>query len=138
MINIKNVITGIIPADTGNDFIQILGFPERLKKEHWDSFFEFKTKEIDIGICNGKTFSNGMGLGFDAKVASENYISPTKVKKGSKEKYYWHIIKNILFFKEQKMFIKPISDKEIECFLTTISIGRRFAGGFFPYSRSYC
>jgi diacylglycerol kinase (ATP) len=77
-------------------------------------------------------FLNGMGLGFDAQVAAENYTVPGKVKKGGKHKYIWHIVKTILFFKEKRM--KMISDQstsETDCFINTISIGRRFAGGFF-------
>ena len=77
-------------------------------------------------------FLNGMGLGFDAQVAAENYTEPGQVKKGGKQKYLWHIIKTILFFREKQM--KVTSGQNIlqtDCFINTVSIGRRFAGGFF-------
>src|SRR5664279_4918738 len=44
LINKNDVITGIIPAGTGNDFIQILGFPNRFAEKdgfgfgQWNDF----------------------------------------------------------------------------------------------------
>ncbi len=43
---------------------------------------------MDVGTVNGMIFLNGMGLGFDAQVAAENYTEPGKVKKGGKHKYH--------------------------------------------------
>ena len=132
LIGRKDVVIGIIPAGTGNDFIQILGFPGRFTDSDWDTFFRCNIIALDAGTVNGMVFLNGMGLGFDAQVAAENYTAPGKVKKGGKYKYIWHIIKTLLFFREKKMkVIDTDSSHETDCFINTISIGRRFAGGFF-------
>jgi diacylglycerol kinase (ATP) len=132
LINNKNVIAGLIPAGTGNDFIQILGFPDRFGEKEWDMFFDANIISMDVGSCNGMMFLNGMGLGFDAQVASENYVEPGKVKKGGKHKYIWHIVKTLLFFREKRMtMITGSGMKETDCFINTVAIGRRFAGGFF-------
>lgn len=132
LINKKNVITGIIPAGTGNDFIQILGFPNRFGDTDWDIFFSKNIIAMDAGSCNGMIFLNGMGLGFDAQVAAENYTEPGKVKRGSKYKYIWHIVKTLLFFREKKMtVITGDGRNETDCFINTIAVGRRFAGGFY-------
>jgi len=73
-----------------------------------------------------------MGLGFDAQVAAENYTEPGKVKKGGKYKYIWHIVKTLLFFREKRMTVlETEGSRETDCFINTISNGRRFAGGFF-------
>jgi YegS/Rv2252/BmrU family lipid kinase len=131
LINKKDVIIGIIPAGTGNDFIQILGFPNRFGDGDWETFFKGVTIAMDAGICNGMIFLNGMGLGFDAQVAAENYTESGEVKKGGKNKYIWQIIKTILFFREKRMTVKSEDGKyETDCFINTIAIGRRFAGGF--------
>ncbi len=54
---------------------------------------------MDAGLVNGRHFLNGMGLGFDAQVAAENYVAPDEVAKGSgKGKYIWHILKTLLFY----------------------------------------
>ncbi|MFN8239704.1 MAG: diacylglycerol kinase family protein [Bacteroidales bacterium] len=127
-----SITTGLVPAGTGNDFIQILGFPGRFEDKDWDIFFKGSTIDMDCGYCNGNIFLNGMGLGFDAQVAAENYTAPGEVKKGGKYKYIWHILKTLLFYREKKMVISTGSGKEeTDCFINTVAIGRRFAGGFF-------
>jgi YegS/Rv2252/BmrU family lipid kinase len=133
LIGQKQVTTGLIPAGTGNDFIQILGFPDRFAEKHWDIFFKQSTIKMDVGQVNGLHFLNGMGLGFDAQVAAENYVNPGEVAKGGgKGKYIWHIVKTLLFYKEGKVTIASRDqEQETDCFINTISIGRRFAGSFF-------
>jgi diacylglycerol kinase (ATP) len=132
LVNNKDIVVGIIPAGTGNDFIQILGFPNRFTDKHWNIFFEQNTMDLDVGTCNGNYFLNGMGLGFDAEVAAQNYEGEDMVKKGGKDKYIRHILKTILFFKEKRMkFLSDNGNGYTDCFINTTSIGRRFAGGFF-------
>lgn len=133
LVNMKDAIIGIIPAGTGNDFIQILGYPNRFADADWVSFFKKNTTTMDVGSVNGKIFLNGMGLGFDAEVAAQNYTKSGEVKEsGWKYRYIWHIVKTLLFFKEKKMtVINGTERQETDCFINTISIGRRFAGGFF-------
>jgi len=132
LLNKKNVTIGIIPAGTGNDFIQILGFPNRFEEKDWDIFFKATTTGMDIGSCNGMIFLNGMGLGFDAEVAAQNYTEDGKVKEGGKNRYIWHIVKTLLFFREKRMKVLNGTDEhETDCFINTIAIGRRFAGSFF-------
>ncbi|MBN1115928.1 MAG: diacylglycerol kinase family lipid kinase [Bacteroidales bacterium] len=132
LIEFPEVTTGLIPAGTGNDFAQILGQNEKFTEKDWDIFFEAKTQKLDVGRCNGNMFFNGMGLGFDAQVASENYITPDQVKERSKNLYVWHILKNLLFYKER--IFKTSTNGEMHKtlgFMNTISIGRRYAGDFF-------
>jgi len=132
LIDKESVTTGLIPAGTGNDFIQILGFPNRFTDIDWDIFFKGMVIGLDAGSCNGMIFFNGMGLGFDAQVAAENYTEPGKVKQGSKYKYIWHIVKTLLFFREKRMTVITSTGRhETDCFINTIAIGRRFAGSFF-------
>lgn len=133
LIHQKHINTGLVPAGTGNDFIQILGFPDRFNGKLWDIFFAEHTIAMDVGNVNGMYFLNGMGLGFDAQVAAENYIEPDEVAKGSgKGKYIWHILKTLLFYKECQVTISSRNEiKNSDCFINTISIGRRFAGSFF-------
>jgi diacylglycerol kinase (ATP) len=132
LVNKKDVTIGIIPAGTGNDFSQITGFHSRFKEGDWDIFFRENIIPMDVGIVNDMIFLNGMGLGFDAEVAAENYTESGEVKKGGPQKYIWHIIKTLLLFKEKKMTVIKKGDLyETDCFINTISVGRRFAGGFF-------
>ena len=132
LIGNKEIVAGIIPAGTGNDYSQIPGFPNRFTEKDWDIFFRKNVISQDVGTVNGAIFLNGMGLGFDAEVAAQNYTEGGKVRKGGADKYLWHIVKTLLFFKERKMIIVTNGNRiETECFMNTISIGRRFAGSFF-------
>jgi len=134
LANNKNITFGAIPAGTGNDFIDILGFSDRFSDSDWEILFEENTIKMDVGKCNERYFINGMGLGFDAQVAAENYQpeNSRKVKKGSKSKYWWHIIKTLIFYKEKEMRVTIDGQvKETKSFLNTIANGRRLAGGFY-------
>jgi len=132
LIGNKDIVAGIIPAGTGNDYSQIPGFPNRFTEKDWDIFFRRNVISQDVGTVNGAIFLNGMGLGFYAEVVAHNYTEVGKVRKGGDDKYIWHIVKTLLFFRERKMIIITNGDRiETECFMNTISIGRRFAGSFF-------
>lgn len=134
LVGQKEVIFGAIPAGTGNDFINILGFSDRFAERDWDIFFEENTVLMDVGQCNDHYFINGMGLGFDAQVAFENYETQNSrlVKGGSKSKYWWHILKTLVLYKERDMLVSTNGEPEpTKSFLNTIAIGRRLAGGFY-------
>ena len=124
LIGNKKVVTGLIPAGTGNDFIQILGFAGRFDQKQWDQFFGMHKISMDVGKVNQMHFLNGMGLGFDAQVAAENYVEPGEVAKGGgKGKYIWHILKTLLFYRESRVKIESRSEtRETDCFINTISI----------------
>jgi len=131
LIHNDDTVMGIVPAGTGNDFIQILGFPDRFEDKHWEIFFAKNTIAMDVGSVNNLTFINGMGLGFDAEVAAQNYTGEDTIKQGDKNKYIWHILKTLFFFREKRMTVLSDGNQhETDCFINTISIGRRFAGGF--------
>jgi YegS/Rv2252/BmrU family lipid kinase len=130
LVHSEDVTFGAVSAGTGNDFIGLLGFSEHFTDLDWKVFFEGNTVNIDVGKCNKRYFLNGMGFGFDASVAVENY-KDMQVKKGRKSKYLWQIIKTLLFYREKIMRIEVNGEKsEHRCFLTTIGNGRRFGGGF--------
>ncbi len=132
LIGQNDVVTGLVPAGTGNDFIQILGFPDRFGEEHWKSFFDCSITNMDTGTCNGILFLNALGLGFDGEVAAKNYVAPGETKKGGKIKYTWMILSTLLFFREKKAKITSNGTaSETTCFMNTIGNGRRSAGAFY-------
>ncbi|NOZ62010.1 MAG: diacylglycerol kinase family lipid kinase [Calditrichaeota bacterium] len=134
LVGRTNVIFGAISAGTGNDFIHILGFSDHFTDEDWEAFWRKNIIAMDVGKCNDRYFLNGMGLGFDAQVAVENYQPEDgqSAKKGSKNKYLWHILKTLVTYREQKMTIRHNGEEKIShTFLNTIANGRRLAGGFY-------
>ncbi len=134
LVGKRGAIFGAVPAGTGNDFIGITGFSETLSSHEWDTFFECHIAQMDVGYCNDRHFINGMGLGFDAQVAWENYNSKLheRVKGGDKTKYVWHIVKTLLTYREKTMRLTVGKEtREVKSFLNTIANGRRLAGGFY-------
>lgn len=141
LVGHPEVIFGPIPAGTGNDFIPLTGFAGRFSEEDWQTFFRQETMVMDVGCCNGRYFINGMGLGFDAYVASENYRreseanaarNETVKKEGGKNKYFWHIIKTLMTYREDTVVIHHqgrIESRRI--LLNSIGNGRRMAAGLF-------
>lgn len=146
LVGKPEVTFGAISAGTGNDFIGILGFNEHFTDRDWEIFAEQNVISMDAGKCNDRYFINGMGLGMDAQVAAENYeytLSLTDkktgyVKKGSKAKYQWHILKTLLFYKEQsaQVTLKDTTEERY-LFLNSIGMGRRMAGGLFLTPKAY-
>ncbi len=70
----RGTALGLIPVGTGNDFARAAGIAadsERAATELGQRIASGKPlRTIDIGECNGRFFSNGVGIGIDAKVAS--------------------------------------------------------------------
>jgi diacylglycerol kinase (ATP) len=134
LINKPQVTFGAIAAGTGNDFITLLGFSNHFTENDWKILFEQNTIQMDVGKCNDRYFINGMGLGYDAQVAAENYHveNSRTVKGGSKTKYWWHILKTLVVYKELDMKVTLNNEtKTTKTFLNTIANGRRLAGGFY-------
>ena len=128
----NDVTFGMVSAGTGNDFAPALGFSGHFTEADWQAFFELNTVRMDVGKCNDNYFLNGMGLGFDAQVAAENYNPEGAVKGGSGTKYLRHILKNLILYKE-RMFHAEFDGRTRDAmtFMKTIGNGRRIGGGYF-------
>ncbi len=140
LVSRRGVTFGAVAAGTGNDFIHVLGFPDRFADAQWAALFAGVTADMDVGRCNNRFFLNGMGLGFDAQVASENYHLENggEVRRGSKAKYTWHIVKNLLAYSERPMRVTLAGrTEERRTFLNTIANGRRLAGGLMLTPRAF-
>jgi diacylglycerol kinase (ATP) len=128
IIDREGITFGCVSGGTGNDFIQVLGFSNHFTDNDWDILFDENTILMDVGKCNENYFLNGMGLGFDAKVATENFANDD----GSTGNYLWHILKHLFTYKENEMtFEIDGSTFTQKSFMNTIGIGRRFAGGYY-------
>jgi diacylglycerol kinase family enzyme len=140
LVNARSAVFGAVAAGTGNDMIHMLGFPDRFTDAEWQALFEGVTAKMDVGRCNGAYFFNGMGLGFDAQVAYENYHMENggEVRKGSKSKYFWQIIKTIFLYREKDIRVTMGGRTESrKCFLNSIGNGRRIAGGLFLTPKAF-
>lgn len=60
---------GVITAGTGNDFVKMLGIPaDPVGAAH--IAMQAATRQVDAGLVNDRFFTNGVGVGFDARVAA--------------------------------------------------------------------
>lgn len=131
LVDREDMALGIISAGTGNDYNYLAGFPERFEEKHWTALKERKTRTFDVGICNGQYFFNGMGLGFDAAMTAASHTDREKTGKSGKGRYTQIILKTLVGYREEgRTMIKDGSTEERTSFLTTIAVGRRFAGSY--------
>ncbi len=64
----SDIVMGVIPGGSGNDFYKMLGNNSRTENGFKTAFFG-RPHPVDVGLVNGRTFFNAVGIGFDAEVA---------------------------------------------------------------------
>jgi YegS/Rv2252/BmrU family lipid kinase len=124
-----NVPFLILPAGSGNDFARMLY--GRLKAVAlFPKIKEQATRQVDLGICNGRYFLNGVGLGFDGAIARQTQqnkpgLLPVKMK------YYLAIFKNILRFRSFNCQISRNGiTTNVRAFMIAVANGTDYGGGF--------
>ena len=119
----------IIPAGTGNDYIKSLrigdSFEEQLK-----TIVQGQATSVDLGICNGRKFTNGMGVGFDGQIVAHMLNRKTPFLSGH-AKYYYHVLHILSGYRSREYKI-TIDEKfhHKKMILMTIAKGTTFGGGF--------
>ncbi len=132
----REVPISVISLGTGNDTIKHiqknLDFNYQLK-----TAFEGEYTKIDAGICNGRIFLNGVGIGFDGKVVE---LMSRKGKKNTGHKAYLHAVIRILLTYREKQVSAHFNNLSIHesILLMTIAKGTTFGGGFLinPYAQN--
>jgi diacylglycerol kinase (ATP) len=122
-----NIPLSIFPGGTGNDFSWML-YREIAVEQQAEMVLSSKPKWVDAGICNGRLFLNGVGIGFDGAIVKDLL---GKKKLAGKSSYMLSVLKNILSFTEKPCTIR-FQDQVIEQSSLMISVanGRRYGGGF--------
>lgn len=117
----------VFPGGTGNDFHWMLYGDLSLEKQV-DKVLEGKPQLIDAGICNGKLFLNGVGVGFDGAVVKDLL---GKKKMAGKVSYLLSILKHIIRYQEKLCILQmPHETISQDCFMISIANGQRYGGGF--------
>ena len=117
----------IFPGGTGNDFHWML-YGAKTIEQQAEQVLEGKPQLIDAGICNGKLFLNGVGIGFDGAIVKDLLC---KKKRPGKTSYLLSILKHIIGYREKLCMIRTIDESISEdCFMISIANGKRYGGGF--------
>ena len=122
-----NLPLAIFKGGTGNDFHWLL-YGEISTEEQVNRVLNASPQPVDAGLCNRKLFINGVGIGFDGKVAADLL---GKEKGEGKTSYLLTILKNIFWYRS---FLCAVSTTEFhwgkKCFMISVANGKRYGGGF--------
>jgi len=117
----------IFKGGSGNDIHWLL-YGNKTFGEQLTLVLSAQGKPMDAGICNGRLFINGVGIGFDGAVARS---LSGKNKRAGKTSFLIAIMKKIFFYRSKEY---TISSNEIEQknrqLLIGAANGRRAGGGF--------
>jgi diacylglycerol kinase (ATP) len=81
-------ILGILPAGSGNDYVKALGVGTKLRRA-LEVLVGGKVRVVDTAEVDGIPFNNGLGIGFDAEVASGVAQAPAYL--GGTGRYLWSV-----------------------------------------------
>jgi len=117
----------IFKGGSGNDIHWLL-YGNKTFEEQLTLVLSGKGKPIDAGICNGRLFINGVGIGFDGAVAKS---LTGKKKRAGKTSFLMAILKKIFFYRSKEYRISSNEiQKENRLLLIGAANGRRAGGGF--------
>ena len=117
----------VVPIGTGNDFSKNLNIGKDLIAQ-LNTSINGKIKWIDVGLCNDRYFLNGMGIGFDGRIA--HLLKKRSFFQGSLA-YLLTVFLNLANYKELPLTFSLDKRKfERRIFLLTIGNGTTFGGGF--------
>ena len=120
----------LFKAGTGNDFQwKLSGY--RSLAEQLNTAIHGVPLAVDAGICNGRYFINGVGIGFDGAVVMD-FINSRKWLQGNLA-YYWAVIKTLSAYHSKQLRININNGNEqviARCFMITVANGSRFGGNF--------
>ncbi|MGB3463901.1 MAG: diacylglycerol kinase family protein [Cyclobacteriaceae bacterium] len=123
-----SVPIGIIPAGTGNDFVKTID-TGKSEKERFDTAIYGEPVNIDAGICNGRKFLNGVGIGFDGQIVAA-MMNKKKLLSGQAA-YYYEVLRILSTYREKPFeFSMDGKNHRENLILLTIANGTTFGGGF--------
>lgn len=117
----------LFAGGTGNDLHATL-YGKQTIAQQIETFSKAHIQWIDAGVCNGKIFLNGIGIGFDGAVVKHLL---NKQKRSGKTSYLLSILKQIFSYGENRCTL-TYDDVTLqkECFMISVANGARYGGGF--------
>lgn len=132
----RNLPISIVSNGTGNDSVKSLHGVLNFEKQV-DIALNGIVRKFDLGICNGRYFVNGVGIGFDGEVVKE--MVERGNKRGTHLDYLLTVLRIVAGFKEKilKFSMDGVSYQK-KILIMTISNGTTFGGGFIinPFAKT--
>lgn len=114
----------LFKGGSGNDFAWKL-FGNRSVKELFTSAISSDPKPVDGGMCNGRYFLNGVGIGFDGAIVKSMGIK--RILSAGYISYLVTVLRHLLFYRE---FYATVHNNSFKTFMLTVANGSRYGGGF--------
>lgn len=123
-----DVPVSIIPAGSGNDFTKMLPLGHTLE-DYIQTMDHGKIIAIDLGICNGRKFANGVGIGFDGQIVQDMQHRHTLLRGATK---YYAFVLRILASYRPRQFSGWLDERKLEGshILLCVGNGSTFGGSF--------
>ncbi|MGZ8667527.1 MAG: diacylglycerol/lipid kinase family protein [Solirubrobacterales bacterium] len=120
---------GIVPGGRGNDLARVLGIPTE-PAEAVALLAQGTTREIDVGVVNGKRFLCIASIGFDS-VANE-IANETRVVRGNLV-YAYAALRALAAWKPARFKVKLDGRETVSCdgYSVAVANSRAFGGGMF-------
>jgi YegS/Rv2252/BmrU family lipid kinase len=119
---------GIVPVGSGNDFAVIAGIP-RDPAAAARRIASGAERRVDVGRVDGRWFTNGVGIGLDARVA----VEANRSRRGRGMGMYLLALARVLrAYTPPAMRVEIDGDEVIDRPLTLVTVGNggRHGGGF--------
>jgi diacylglycerol kinase (ATP) len=122
-------VMGVLPVGSGNCYVKALGVGTNLRRA-LEVLVRGNTRVVDAGEVNGVRFSNGLGIGFDAKVAARVADAPTYL--GGFGRYLYSVLRLLADFQCHEVTLKLDNKDVIESktFLVAVALGTTYGGRF--------
>jgi diacylglycerol kinase (ATP) len=117
----------VFAGGTGNDFHWML-YGDVTTEKQVELVLDASPQFVDGGVCNGRLFLNGVGIGFDGAIVKDLL---GKKKLAGKASYLLSIMKHIIGYHEKPC--KFEMEGEIiskDCFMISAANAERYGGGF--------
>jgi len=118
----RDLTVGVLPVGSGNDYVKALGIGSALGRA-LEVLVGGEVRVVDAGEVNGILFNNGLGIGFDAKVAAGVAEAPAYL--GGTGRYLWSVGRLLWGFSCHEAALRLDGGEEIEAetILVAVALG---------------